>query len=298
MDAIDRCLPDKHKHAVLRSMLAFLAINSTYRGPYTPGSATCLAFALAVPDDTTAMMTKLEGGIGALCDHLHELFVVQRRRGPLPRQGRQDPRQGRPCHRRAPARRLRDQRADRDIEPVARSHPHRPGRRRAPARRPRHTPQRPRPPGLVRPDPLRTRRPARVRPALRLPQRARHAGVHRHLQLPRGTATPMGGVQAGHHSRQPVDGNADPVGARPRHGAARKACGQRVRLRVSGGDQPGTARPTQERDGGEGHRQDRPVRAEFPRHSDPPHHLRAIPHADDVRRARRATSATACFTQT
>ena len=66
MDAIDRYLPDKHKHAVLRSMLAFLAINSTYRGPYTPGSATCLAFALAVPDDTTAMMTKLEGGIGAL----------------------------------------------------------------------------------------------------------------------------------------------------------------------------------------------------------------------------------------
>ena len=47
-------------------MLAFLAINSTYRGPYTPGSATCLAFALAVPDDTPAMMTKLEGGIGAL----------------------------------------------------------------------------------------------------------------------------------------------------------------------------------------------------------------------------------------
>jgi hypothetical protein len=49
MDAIDRYLPDKHKHAVLSSMLAFLAINSTYRGPYTPGSATCLAFALAVP---------------------------------------------------------------------------------------------------------------------------------------------------------------------------------------------------------------------------------------------------------
>jgi len=75
MDAIDRYLPDKHKHAVLRSMLAFLAINSTYRGPYTPGSATCLAFALAVPDDTAAMMTKLEGGIGALCEHLHQLFV-------------------------------------------------------------------------------------------------------------------------------------------------------------------------------------------------------------------------------
>ncbi|AEV72963.1 phytoene dehydrogenase-like oxidoreductase [Mycolicibacterium rhodesiae NBB3] len=75
MDAIDRFLPDRQKHAVMRGMLAFLAINSTYRGPYTPGSATCLAFALAVPDDTTAMMTKLEGGIGALCDHLLELFV-------------------------------------------------------------------------------------------------------------------------------------------------------------------------------------------------------------------------------
>lgn len=76
MDAIDRYLPDRSKHAVLRSMLAFLAINSTYRGPYTPGSATCLAFALAVPDDTTAMMTKLEGGIGALCDHLLEQFLA------------------------------------------------------------------------------------------------------------------------------------------------------------------------------------------------------------------------------
>ena len=75
MDAIDRYLPDKEKHAIMRGMLAFLAVNSTYRGPYTPGSATCLAFALAVPDDSTAMMTKLAGGIGALTEHLHELFV-------------------------------------------------------------------------------------------------------------------------------------------------------------------------------------------------------------------------------
>ncbi|MFZ1179504.1 MAG: NAD(P)/FAD-dependent oxidoreductase, partial [Mycobacterium sp.] len=75
MDVIDRYLPDKDKHAVMRGMLAFLAVNSTYRGPFTPGSATCLAFALAVPDDSTAMMTKLKGGIGALTDHLRELFV-------------------------------------------------------------------------------------------------------------------------------------------------------------------------------------------------------------------------------
>ncbi|WP_374025975.1 phytoene desaturase family protein [Mycobacterium sp. HNNTM2301] len=75
MDVIDRYLPDKDRHAVMRGMLAFLAVNSTYRGPYTPGSATCLAFALAVPDDATAMMTKLKGGIGALTEHLRELFV-------------------------------------------------------------------------------------------------------------------------------------------------------------------------------------------------------------------------------
>src|SRR5271156_2077921 len=75
MDAIDRYLPDREKHAVMRGMLAFLAVNSTYRGPYTPGSATCLAFALAVPDDSTAMMTKLAGGIGALTEHLQALFA-------------------------------------------------------------------------------------------------------------------------------------------------------------------------------------------------------------------------------
>jgi len=75
MDVVDRYLPDKDKHAVIRGMLAFLAVNSTYRGPYTPGSATCLAFALAVPNEGTAMMTKLKGGIGALTDHLHKMFV-------------------------------------------------------------------------------------------------------------------------------------------------------------------------------------------------------------------------------
>jgi len=77
MDVIDRFLPDKERHAVMRGMLAFLAVNSTYRGPYTPGSATCLAFALAVPDDSTAMMTKLKGGVGALTEHLRELFISQ-----------------------------------------------------------------------------------------------------------------------------------------------------------------------------------------------------------------------------
>src|SRR6201989_1845751 len=74
MDVIDRYLPDKQKHSVMRGMLAFLAINSTYRGPYTPRSATWLAFALAVPEEGGQMMTKLEGGIGALTEHLREML--------------------------------------------------------------------------------------------------------------------------------------------------------------------------------------------------------------------------------
>jgi phytoene dehydrogenase-like protein len=75
MDVIDRNFGDKEKYATIRGMLAFLAINSTYRGPFTPGSATCLAFAMGVPDMNATMMTKLEGGIGAVCDHLKDLFI-------------------------------------------------------------------------------------------------------------------------------------------------------------------------------------------------------------------------------
>ena len=35
MDVIDRYLPEKERSAVLRGMLAFLSVNSTYRGPFT-----------------------------------------------------------------------------------------------------------------------------------------------------------------------------------------------------------------------------------------------------------------------
>jgi phytoene dehydrogenase-like protein len=72
MDVVDRHLPDREKHAHVRSMLAFLAVNSTYRGPYSPGSALCLAFALASPGDAT--MSKVRGGIGTMSDHLLGLF--------------------------------------------------------------------------------------------------------------------------------------------------------------------------------------------------------------------------------
>ena len=72
MDVVDRFLPDREKHAQVRSMLAFLAVNSTYLGPYSPGSALCLAFALASPGDAT--MSKVRGGIGAMSEHLRQLF--------------------------------------------------------------------------------------------------------------------------------------------------------------------------------------------------------------------------------
>jgi phytoene dehydrogenase-like protein len=72
MDVVDRYLPDGEKHAQVRSMLAFLSVNSTFRGPYSPGSALCLAFALASP--TGATMAKVRGGIGALSAHLVGLF--------------------------------------------------------------------------------------------------------------------------------------------------------------------------------------------------------------------------------
>ncbi|MGV0745329.1 phytoene desaturase family protein [Mycolicibacterium sp. XJ870] len=74
-DLLDRYLPDREKHGALRGMLAFLAVNTTYLGPETPGSAAALAFGLAVPDENAVLMKKLAGGIGALTDHLHQLLV-------------------------------------------------------------------------------------------------------------------------------------------------------------------------------------------------------------------------------
>jgi phytoene dehydrogenase-like protein len=73
VDVLNRIFPDKDKQRTMRGMLAFLAVNSTYRGPYTPGSATCLAFALAAPPGAE-MIQKLEGGIGSLTAHVRGLF--------------------------------------------------------------------------------------------------------------------------------------------------------------------------------------------------------------------------------
>ena len=69
-EVLDRFLPDKHKHAAIRGMLAFLAVNSTYRGPASPGSAAGLAFGMAMPDENTVLTKKIKGGIGVLTQHL------------------------------------------------------------------------------------------------------------------------------------------------------------------------------------------------------------------------------------
>ena len=73
MDVVDTYLPDPVHHAQMRGLLAFLSVNSTFRGPYTPGSAMCMAFALAQPGDDAAM-SKVRGGIGAMSDHVQGLF--------------------------------------------------------------------------------------------------------------------------------------------------------------------------------------------------------------------------------
>jgi phytoene dehydrogenase-like protein len=74
-DVIDRYLPDREKHGALRGMLSLLAVNTTYRGPATPGTAAALAYGFAVPDENALLVKKLKGGIGALTAHLCELFA-------------------------------------------------------------------------------------------------------------------------------------------------------------------------------------------------------------------------------
>ena len=77
--------PDPVLHAPVRSMLSFLAVNSTCRGP-SPRQRPGLAFALASPGEAT--MSKVKGGIGAMSDfHLRSALRAARRRTTAPHQG-------------------------------------------------------------------------------------------------------------------------------------------------------------------------------------------------------------------
>ncbi|MBJ7359633.1 NAD(P)/FAD-dependent oxidoreductase [Nocardioides sp.] len=73
-DVLDRFIPDKEKHGALRGMLSFLAINTVYRGPATPGTAASLAYGFAMPSAEAQLVSKIRGGIGVLSEHLVEQF--------------------------------------------------------------------------------------------------------------------------------------------------------------------------------------------------------------------------------
>jgi phytoene dehydrogenase-like protein len=69
MDLIERFFPDAEKHRTLRALLCFAAIQSTYKGPYTPGSALCLVYTLA-QDGEGGLMRRVRGGMGSLSEAL------------------------------------------------------------------------------------------------------------------------------------------------------------------------------------------------------------------------------------
>lgn len=69
MDLIERFFPDPVKHRTLRALLSFAAIQSTYKGPFTPGSALCLVYTLA-QDGEGGLMRRVKGGMGSLAEAL------------------------------------------------------------------------------------------------------------------------------------------------------------------------------------------------------------------------------------
>lgn len=74
------------KNRALRAMLSFAAIQSTYKGPYTPGSAICLIHTLATNEDG-GLMRRAKGGISSLSEALVRKSAADR----SPRRGRSRP---------------------------------------------------------------------------------------------------------------------------------------------------------------------------------------------------------------
>lgn len=69
MDLVDRFLPDRKKHRTLRALVSFAAVQSTYKGPYTPGSALCLVYTFA-QNEGGGLMRRVKGGMGMLSEAL------------------------------------------------------------------------------------------------------------------------------------------------------------------------------------------------------------------------------------
>jgi len=73
MDLVDRFLPDAKRHRTLRSLVAFAAVQSTYKGPFTPGSALCLVYTFA-QNEGGGLMRRVKGGMGSLSEALRRSF--------------------------------------------------------------------------------------------------------------------------------------------------------------------------------------------------------------------------------
>lgn len=69
IDVIDRFFPDREKFRTLRALLSFAAIQSTFKGPFTPGSAFCLVYTLAL-NGGGGLMRRVKGGMGSLAEAL------------------------------------------------------------------------------------------------------------------------------------------------------------------------------------------------------------------------------------
>src|SRR5512143_643537 len=69
MDLVDRFLPDRRRHRTLRALVAFAAVQSTYKGPFTPGSALCLVYTFA-QNEGGGLMRRVKGGMGSLSEAL------------------------------------------------------------------------------------------------------------------------------------------------------------------------------------------------------------------------------------
>jgi phytoene dehydrogenase-like protein len=69
MDLVDRFLPDARRHRTLRALVAFAAVQSTYKGPFTPGSALCLVYTFA-QNEGGGLMRRVRGGMGSLSEAL------------------------------------------------------------------------------------------------------------------------------------------------------------------------------------------------------------------------------------
>ena len=195
MDVVDRFLPDRT--STPRSAACWPSWPSTRPtgAPTRPGSALCLAFALASPGDAT--MSKVRGGIGTMSDHLPGCSSST-----AASSGAMSRCPGSSCPRRRvegvdAGRRRGGDRAGGRVEPRPHRHLHPAARPRCAARGLRPAGRRHRPPGRLLPDPFRARRAARVRRPLRGAQRGRPPPQCDLLRDGRADAARLRGVRPG-----------------------------------------------------------------------------------------------------